>query len=215
MSCLGFDKARYSLRAENDETKTTTHATRRRGMIVSHLGFLAEHNALAPCASDRKVASAAADRAARDTALATKQATNAANVEARATKQRAKGLGRDLLYRLTNRGRFHTLHTFYNPLSEGDFDSSGGGGGGRNRRGTPAASKNCTMSSPAKAWRCGNSLGVVAADDDEDTSWTVWPKCGADLWFCRNCPCQTVSHSHERMCEQEGEEAWSVSPYET
>jgi RNase P subunit RPR2 len=45
MTCLGFDKARYSLRAENEETKTTTHATRRRDMIVSHLGFLAEHHA--------------------------------------------------------------------------------------------------------------------------------------------------------------------------
>ena len=74
MTCLDFDKAKYSLRAKNEEIKTTTHATRRRDMIVSQPGFLAQHHDQAPCAADRKVASAAADRAARDSVLAAKQA---------------------------------------------------------------------------------------------------------------------------------------------
>ena len=204
MTSLGFDKETYSLRDENEEVKNTTHATRRRGMIISHLAFLAERRAQR-AEEERKVAANAAAKVAIAAKREADKKAKAANAEARAeTKRQKVRVAICCVYVLTNGGRFHTLF----PHSDCDSDQEAAAAA-KLAAGTaekiPAASKK--RKAPAKAWRCGNSYCKVEANDDEAAEWTACSKCDADLWFCPDSKCQAVLRSHERGCKQESEEA--------
>lgn len=89
MTSLGFDKEKYSLRDESEEITDGTHVTRRRAVIVSNPGFLAERREQR-AEADRVVAATAAAKAASAAKREEDQLTKATNAAARAAKKQQK-----------------------------------------------------------------------------------------------------------------------------
>ena len=86
MTSLGFDKQKYSLRDDSDEVDDATHVTRRRAVVVSSPGFLAELREQRAEAA-RKVAAIAAAKEASAAKRQADQLIKAANAEARVAKK--------------------------------------------------------------------------------------------------------------------------------
>ena len=89
MISLGMDKALYSLRDEGDEITDQTHVSRRRAVIISHPGFLAQRREQR-AELERTMADDAATKAAKATKRAAAEAGKVERAEARAEKQRLK-----------------------------------------------------------------------------------------------------------------------------
>ena len=153
MTSLGFDKQKYSLRDDSDEVDDATHVTRRRAVVVSSPGFLAEL-CEQRAEAERKVAAIAAAKVASAAKREADQLNKAANAKARAEKKLQQvWVAAHCMGLWVGESRSISLSCF---PSFGASDSGGGGGGeggGSGRREATSSQQEAQNNSESVALR--------------------------------------------------------------